>query len=679
LPYLTRHAVRIAATTAVFLIAVCLTASAQIFVKKISSDLGLGNPLAVNPLNPYVLYAATGHNKIYVSRDRGYSWSQFGASVAGTGSIKAIYVSPRDTQQVIVGIEVFPGEDRIYKSTDDGTTWTGTWVGTFNYFGKPVEFKVEHPDTVFTMGDSTIYRSIDFGSTWDTVVTFTGANKIDDWCDAELRRDSANIMFIGDNATGIWKTTNGGQNWRAVYETFGEIPSIAIDPFNPKHMFATNYGGGGGLLGSSDAGETWTNVSTPIGFGVGWWVTFSQTNPGYVYFCTYGGTPYGMFFSRDGGQTWTRIYKAQPPADSLNQFNYGMLVVDSLTVLALQDDGLYVLKYPAGVEPDGGEFLHVGAQTAITWKDSTSTTVRIDFSSNDGTNWTTLASGISTNLHTYAWSVPNAVSRTCRVRVVDEQHASFTDECDSDFTIYSTAFSLLSPTAGQTFLSGTQSAIQWNTQVAAPVEVDYSLDGGVHWLLAGDTVSAALGVYSGGFNWNVPSVSSNNCFVRVRVKTDSSVSVQSTSAFFISRCVESSFMIPPDSGWNMISIPVILPNASVNAVFSAAKTPAFIYANGYSAADRFVVGAGYWIKSPSTNITGCPVSVDTLGVVAGWNMIGSISYPIAVDSIRVIPAGLTLSNFFGYTRGYVADTVITPGAGYWVKASANGSIIFQKR
>jgi hypothetical protein len=44
----------------------------------------------------------------------------------------------------------------------------------------------------------------------------------------------------------------------------------------------------------------------------------------------------------------------------------------------------------------------------------------------------------------------------------------------------------------------------------------------------------------------------------------------------------------------------------------------------------------------------------------------------------VIPVGLTLSNFFGYSRGYFTDTVITPGAGYWVKASANGSIILQK-
>ncbi len=67
--------------------------SAQSWVKKLSGP-GLGNPLAVNPLNSDVLYAAAGANRVYVSRDRGYTWSNYGALVNGGGIVKSVSVSP---------------------------------------------------------------------------------------------------------------------------------------------------------------------------------------------------------------------------------------------------------------------------------------------------------------------------------------------------------------------------------------------------------------------------------------------------------------------------------------------------------------------------------------------------------------------------------------------------------
>jgi hypothetical protein len=51
--------------------------AAQSWVLKVPGP-GLGNPLAVNPLDEDVLYAAAGSNTVYVSRDRGYTWSAYG-------------------------------------------------------------------------------------------------------------------------------------------------------------------------------------------------------------------------------------------------------------------------------------------------------------------------------------------------------------------------------------------------------------------------------------------------------------------------------------------------------------------------------------------------------------------------------------------------------------------------
>ena len=82
---------------------------------------GLGNPLAVNPLNSDVLYAAAGGDRIYVSRNRGYTWFNYGALVTGGGGGKSISISPPDTRQVLAGIESSVGSpDRIMK-TDGGS------------------------------------------------------------------------------------------------------------------------------------------------------------------------------------------------------------------------------------------------------------------------------------------------------------------------------------------------------------------------------------------------------------------------------------------------------------------------------------------------------------------------------------------------------------------------------
>src|SRR5205807_1263391 len=95
---------------------------------------------------------------------------------------------------------------------------------------------------------------------WDTVRRTTGLFYA--WCDAEIRPDSGNIMLLGDYHSGIWKTVDYGKNWKLVYGTTGEIPSIAIDPFNPQVAYASNFAGSATLLKSTNGGELWLPVTT---------------------------------------------------------------------------------------------------------------------------------------------------------------------------------------------------------------------------------------------------------------------------------------------------------------------------------------------------------------------------------------------------------------------------------
>jgi hypothetical protein len=94
---------------------------------------------------------------------------------------------------------------------------------------------------------------------------------------------------------------------------------------------------------------------------------------------------------------------------------------------------------------------------------------------------------------------------------------------------------------------------------------------------------------------------------------------------------------------------------------------------------RLENGKGYWEKFPSATsnpITGAPRTWDSISVVAGWNIVGSISNPVDTSTITSMPLGLRASSWFGYSGGYNPVTQLTPGLGYWVKANGNGKFVF---
>ncbi len=133
------------------------------------------------------------------------------------------------------------------------------------------------------------------------------------------------------------------------------------------------------------------------------------------------------------------------------------------------------------------------------------------------------------------------------------------------------------------------------------------------------------------------------------------------------------------SGWNLVSAPVAPADDSVAFLFPGASGNAFDYGpGGYEVSQTVAPGVGYWIKYPSASadsISGTALSVDTVAVSTGWNLIGSISKPISVTSIASVPPGMITGSIFGYDGGYTVADSIRPGSGYWVKVNADGKLI----
>jgi len=508
---------------------------AQTWVKKVPSvQTVLGNALCANPLKPATVYGAPGGRQLRISRDRGYTWQMYGDTIPFVGMsrnvenvIKSIAVNPNDTMEILVGVESNnEAFDRVMKSTNGGQAWVETWGGSFSYYGKPVEFKPEHPDTVYTMGNDTLWRSTDFGTTWETVRLTTGL--FTSWCDAEIRPDSANIILLGDYHSGIWKTTDHGSSWRLVYPTGGEIPSIAIDPFHPRISYASNFSGSSTLLKSTNGGETWFPLTTPVTCTAGWWVTCSQTDSGYVYFGVYGCTPGAIFVSADKGNSWRTMNTG---LDEIGKINYGLLVTDSLSVLAMQYNGIWRLNYPTSVHlegPNGGAQYHGGSVQTISWSSSHVYGVKLEYSTNGGSSWTKIADSIDAVETSYDWTLPELISSQCLVRVRDAYFTNAADTSDAPFTIFVDPLLLVAPNGGELWDVNSTHFITWASHAVDSVELDYSIDTGATWREIG-RLSAATGAYP----WLVPDTPSESCRVRIRNIADSTVSRVSQSLFTI--------------------------------------------------------------------------------------------------------------------------------------------------
>lgn len=128
------------------------------------------------------------------------------------------------------------------------------------------------------------------------------------------------IIYAGAAAGGIWKTTDGGQNWIPVFEqqSFLAIGEIVIDPQQPDHIYAgtgdRNISGycyiGKGIWKSTDAGATWNYLGLEDGKIIS---QIILAPGGGVIYAAAMGNPFvkdqnrGVYKSTDNGVTWAQV------------------------------------------------------------------------------------------------------------------------------------------------------------------------------------------------------------------------------------------------------------------------------------------------------------------------------------------------------------------------------------
>jgi uncharacterized protein (TIGR03437 family) len=264
--------------------------------------------LALDPQNPNIIYAGTGEADncsdcyygvgILKSIDGGVTWTNIqGPFVDAVGrgvKISSLAVSPQNSQIVLAAaaalMPAFQGgpstiHGGIYLSKDAGATWAlvadgGALPGTrviFNPVNPSQAFATisgQVSSTYPLIAGLGVFVSNDAGATW-SALNGTGANAISlansGRIELALAPSNPQILFASvtnfnpspGNLLGLYKSSDGGQNWTLLPNTPDYCSAqcwynnvLAVDPTNPSIVYA----GGIGLYRSIDGGQSWSEI-----------------------------------------------------------------------------------------------------------------------------------------------------------------------------------------------------------------------------------------------------------------------------------------------------------------------------------------------------------------------------------------------------------------------------------
>ncbi len=240
--------------------------------------------LVIDPLTPSTLYVASDEffgKGVYKTTDGGNSWSLRISGMANT-DLRSLAIDPVTPTTLYAGVLGGP----VYKTDDGADNWTPISDPPFL---SPVEFAVDplnhttvYAAQAFGPGGVTtgIFRSTTSGATWQSV----GLNQTGPGARWVSVSPLTSGLLYTQTDSGIFKSTDGGDNWSPVQSLAGVSGKIVFDPVNSSTLYFlaasfVSFDANRGVLKSTDNGQTWIPISNGFNLPAASALAFNPQKP----------------------------------------------------------------------------------------------------------------------------------------------------------------------------------------------------------------------------------------------------------------------------------------------------------------------------------------------------------------------------------------------------------------
>jgi len=288
---------------------------------------------AMNPNNPSEYYVGVASGNLWKTQNNGTTWKPI-FDKYGSYSIGVVELDPQNTNVIWVGTgennhqRALGYGDGVYKSVDGGESFKNMGLKASRQIGGIV-IDPRNSDVVLVAcegsvwgpgGDRGLYKTTDGGENWSKVLEIsenTGVNNIvmdpsnPDilYATTEQRRRHHYGKINGGPESSVYKSTDGGENWLEIKKGLPSVHlggmGIAVSPVDPNvvYLIIEAAEDKGGFYRSTNKGESWKKMSGHHSSGQ----YYNEITCDPVDVDKVYSVETYTHFTEDGGKTWKRL------------------------------------------------------------------------------------------------------------------------------------------------------------------------------------------------------------------------------------------------------------------------------------------------------------------------------------------------------------------------------------
>ncbi|HEX2585916.1 MAG TPA: hypothetical protein VHL14_12345 [Steroidobacteraceae bacterium] len=220
----------------------------------------------------------------------------------GGGVWHALYVTDKP------GLVVATAGHSIYRSTDNGASWTSVYDGIIVHRFVPIISDPSNSNRFLLLGaNQGLLLSVDGGQSFTTIQSIT--QSINNYLTAGAISADGQVWYVGTYTGEIYRSVDQGASWQLRSNGIPTgtyslgVTRILVDPQNHDHIYATiTYSPADGLYYSNNGGVSWSPLPTQICTFVAGCeeIAINPVNHNQLLAATQA----GMFLSIDSGMSW---------------------------------------------------------------------------------------------------------------------------------------------------------------------------------------------------------------------------------------------------------------------------------------------------------------------------------------------------------------------------------------